>query len=193
MTASSMPPTINPFCSVHEFWQQWGETIPKTPVLDRKSISTYLDFVTEEMREIREDLDLEDPTATIMDGACDAFVYLTSMLLRGGYYYIFPYMYREVMNSNRTKGDGSRLFDDTGRMIKGQGYRKPDLRRFMKNPLSVRPEIGSLLSVEELRGLGVAVSSPTQFQFVLSTQSGVPPFCALAYLLPHVDVEEFLL
>lgn len=180
--------------TIEAFRNRWADKPGMEKVLlprpQIELLDTYTDFVHEELREMSDSMVMPDRQMEIEfgDGLCDAFVYLATMTARSGYQYIFPYLYREVARSNATKGQGDQLFSESGRMIKGEGYSRPNLKKYWSNVISID------------RSKAPAEVLAFVEQYFLNTSSNLPDhldiqadrvFLVLAAKFPTIDLEPF--
>ena len=192
--------------TAENFRKKWGdepgmrdEPHPIDVGANLEVITQYCMFVKEEMDEIltaiRGGGTPEEKQKAVADGMCDGLVYLATMVSRTGFLSLMPYLYREVARSNNTKGEGGVLFNESGKMIKGPNYRKPDFSRFWASELAVTHSFSD--DIFEQPWAGDLTFSDRKFYTVIGytaiAENPIPPFWIIAKNMPECDIEQHIL
>lgn len=122
---------------IRDFRIKFGMPIREYPSLEwttTQGWERHLKYMREEITEIEDDLNIgpeEDRMIGVLDGFCDLLVFFEHALFDSGLIDIFEAGYRMVNESNLSKGCSGRSshFDENGKLKKGPGFVRPDLRR----------------------------------------------------------------
>ena len=120
------------FDDVKIFMKTFGQgvsIIPKFP--DKKTIQLRYDLIEEELKELKLAFDNKD----LLEVA-DALTDILYVTYGAGHAFgiNLDKCFKEVQNSNMSKLDnnGKAIFNESGKVMKGPGYFKPDLSKFIK-------------------------------------------------------------
>lgn len=140
--------------SIIAFRSRFGLPVPDEPTeIPVQEIKDYISFMREELTELEDALLVPDDKARwgeMSDALCDQLVFFHHLTCKLGIGKAMHDLFAEVDNSNHTKGDGNVLFDsETGKMIKGIGYQKPDMHKFFRDTLTGSTECVSKIDFTE--------------------------------------------
>ena len=118
---------------------------------------------------------------------CDALVFLIVMIIRLGYMYILPAMYSRVETSNLSKGHDGKLFDDSGKMIKGPDFVRVDFQCMWSRSLLIAPTLYEAIIADHPDGLEGMTFRPTNSSWVRvsSASPHPPPYHTLVHHYPE--------
>ena len=122
------------FIKVKEFMKAFGQEVksdafpPEWPDKDTRQLR--LDLIGEEFQELVESVDDQD-----MVGVADALTDLLYVVYGAGHAFGIDLdkCFNEVQNSNMSKLDenGKPIYNDSGKVMKGSNYFKPNLSKFV--------------------------------------------------------------
>ena len=120
------------FESVRKFMEIFGQEIKeKAEFPNEKIISLRYDLIKEELGELKEAMNNKD-----IKEVADALTDILYVTYGAGHAYgiNLDKCFKEVQNSNMSKlsEDGKPIYNDSGKVMKGPKYFKPDLRKFVK-------------------------------------------------------------
>ena len=120
------------FDDVKIFMQTFGQGVSITPKFpDKKTIQLRYDLIEEELKELKLAFDNKD----LLEVA-DALTDILYVTYGAGHAFgiNLDKCFKEVQNSNMSKldNDGKAIFNESGKVMKGPGYFKPDLSKFIK-------------------------------------------------------------
>jgi predicted HAD superfamily Cof-like phosphohydrolase len=120
------------FDDVKIFMQTFGQGVSITPKFpDKKTIQLRYDLIEEELKELKLAFDNKD----LLEVA-DALTDILYVTYGAGHAFgiNLDKCFKEVQNSNMSKLDnnGKAIFNESGKVMKGPGYFKPDLSKFIK-------------------------------------------------------------
>ena len=121
------------FQSVKKFMQTFGQEVKdKTEFPDKKIVQLRYDLIKEELEEFNEAIKDKDMTE-IADALTD-ILYVT---YGAGHAFGIDLdeCFNEVQKSNMSKigVNGKPIYNESGKVMKGPNYFKPDLNKFLKN------------------------------------------------------------
>ena len=110
-----------------------GESPNKPTVLSHKETQLRFDLAFEELKEYEEAAHLGD-LVEIADALGDQLYILFGTILRHGMKHIIEDVFNEIHSSNMSKRDkdGNPIFREDGKVLKGENYFKPNLKRIVK-------------------------------------------------------------
>jgi predicted HAD superfamily Cof-like phosphohydrolase len=110
-----------------------GEAPAKPTVLSHKETQLRFDLAFEELKEYEEAAHLGD-LVEIADALGDQLYILCGTILRHGMSHIIEDVFNEIHASNMSKRDknGNPIFREDGKVLKGENYFKPNLKRIVK-------------------------------------------------------------
>jgi predicted HAD superfamily Cof-like phosphohydrolase len=119
------------FDKVGIFMKTFGQEVKNKPALSSKKINKLrIDLIKEEFDELTEAMKNKD----LLEVA-DALTDILYVVYGAGHAFGFDLdkCFNEVQNSNMSKLDnnGKPIYNDTGKVMKGPGYFKPDLSKFV--------------------------------------------------------------
>ena len=119
------------FESVKKFMKTFGQEIrEKAGFPDKKIMSLRYDLIKEELEELKEALDNKD-----IKEVADALTDILYVTYGAGHAFGIDLdkCFDEVQNSNMSKLDknGKPIYNDSGKVMKGPNYFKPDLSKFV--------------------------------------------------------------
>ncbi len=120
------------FDDVKIFMQTFGQGVSITPKFpDKKTIQLRYDLIEEELKELKLAFDNKD----LLEVA-DALTDILYVTYGAGHAFgiNLDKCFKEVQNSNMSKLDnnGKAIFNESGKVMKGPGYFKPNLSKFIK-------------------------------------------------------------
>ena len=120
------------FSQVGTFMKTFGQEIKDTPSFSTDKINKLrLDLIKEELKELKEAIDNKD----LLEVA-DALTDILYVTYGAGHAFgiNLDKCFEEVQNSNMSKLDdnGKPIYNDSGKVMKGPNYFKPDLSKFIK-------------------------------------------------------------
>jgi len=120
------------FKKVQEFMETFGQEVKLKPSLSSEKINKLrLDLIKEELDELKEAINNND----LLEVA-DALTDILYVTYGAGHAFGIDLdsCFQEVQNSNMSKlgEDGKPIYNDAGKVMKGQNYFKPDLSKFIK-------------------------------------------------------------
>ena len=120
------------FDDVKIFMQTFGQGVSITTKFpDKKTIQLRYDLIEEELKELKLAFDNKD----LLEVA-DALTDILYVTYGAGHAFgiNLDKCFKEVQNSNMSKLDnnGKAIFNESGKVMKGPGYFKPDLSKFIK-------------------------------------------------------------
>ncbi len=120
------------FKKVQEFMETFGQEVKLKPSLSSEKINKLrLDLIKEELDELKEAINNND----LLEVA-DALTDILYVTYGAGHAFGIDLdsCFQEVQNSNMSKlGEGGKpIYNDTGKVMKGPNYFKPDLSKFIK-------------------------------------------------------------
>jgi predicted HAD superfamily Cof-like phosphohydrolase len=120
---------------VEEFHKAFGVANAYKPnVEDDKVNQLRLELLVEELEELADALDDGDPVATL-DALTDLQYVLDGAYLTLGFAHVKERAFAEVHRSNMSKlgSDGKPILSESGKVLKGEHYFKPNLKQFVDN------------------------------------------------------------
>tara|TARA_Y100001954_G_C15247229_1_gene331044 strand:+ start:122 stop:493 length:372 start_codon:yes stop_codon:yes gene_type:complete len=119
------------FNKVGEFMKTFGQEVKNKPSLSTEKINQLrISLIQEELSELKEAMDNKD----LLEVA-DALTDLLYVTYGAGHAFGIDLdkCFDEVQNSNMSKLDdnGKPIFNDSGKVMKGPNYFKPDLTKFV--------------------------------------------------------------
>jgi predicted HAD superfamily Cof-like phosphohydrolase len=119
------------FEKVKQFMQTFGQEVKKKPSFsDEKTNQLRLDLITEELAELKHAMSSKD----LLEVA-DALTDILYVTYGAGHAFGIDLdkCFDEVQNSNMSKlgKDGKPIYNDSGKVMKGPNYFKPDLSKFL--------------------------------------------------------------
>ena len=120
------------FNKVKTFMQTFGQEIKKKPSFSADKINTLRqDLIEEELNELKEAMKNKD----ILEVA-DALTDILYVTYGAGHAFGIDLdkCFEEVQNSNMSKLDenGKPIYNESGKVMKGPGYFKPNLKKILK-------------------------------------------------------------
>ena len=120
------------FTSVKKFMETFGQEVKLKAAFPSEKISKLrYDLIKEELDEFREALN--DKNLTEVADSLTDILYVT---YGAGHAFGIDLdkCFLEVQNSNMSKldGDGKPIYDESGKVMKGPNYFKPDLNKFIR-------------------------------------------------------------
>jgi len=119
------------FEKVKQFMQTFGQEVKiKASFSDEKTNQLRLDLISEELEELKNAMASKD----LLEVA-DALTDILYVTYGAGHAFgiNLDKCFDEVQNSNMSKlgSDGKPIYNDSGKVMKGPGYFKPDLSKFL--------------------------------------------------------------
>ena len=119
------------FEKVKQFMQTFGQEIKiKASFSDEKTNQLRLDLITEELEELKNAIESKD----LLEVA-DALTDILYVTYGAGHAFgiNLDKCFDEVQNSNMSKlgSDGKPIYNESGKVMKGPDYFKPDLSKFL--------------------------------------------------------------
>jgi predicted HAD superfamily Cof-like phosphohydrolase len=119
------------FEKVKQFMQTFGQEVKTKPSFsDEKTNQLRLDLITEELEELKNAMKTKD----LLEVA-DALTDILYVTYGAGHAFGIDLdkCFDEVQNSNMSKlgKDGKPIYNDSGKVMKGPSYFKPDLSKFI--------------------------------------------------------------
>ena len=119
------------FEKVKKFMQTFGQEVKtKTSFSDEKTNQLRLDLISEELEELRNAMESKD----LLEVA-DALTDILYVTYGAGHAFGIDLdkCFDEVQNSNMSKlgADGKPIYNESGKVMKGPDYYKPDLSKFL--------------------------------------------------------------
>ena len=120
------------FDKVGTFMKTFGQEVKTRPSFSTDKINKLrLDLIKEELSELTEAMNSKD----LLEVA-DALTDILYVTYGAGHAFgiNLDKCFEEVQNSNMSKlgADGKPIYNEFGKVMKGPGYFKPDLRKFLK-------------------------------------------------------------
>ena len=120
------------FESVKNFMKTFGQEVKeKAEFPSDKITSLRYDLICEELSELKEAIDNKD-----IKEVADALTDILYVTYGAGHAFgiNLDKCFEEVQNSNMSKlgNDGKPIYNETGKVMKGPNYFKPDLSKFLK-------------------------------------------------------------
>ena len=119
------------FEDVRKFMETFGQIVrtkPKFP--DEKTMRLRFDLIQEELNELKEAMDTKN-----LKEVADALTDILYVTYGAGHAFGIDLdkCFNEVQNSNMSKLDenGKPIYNDSGKVMKGPNYFKPDLSKFV--------------------------------------------------------------
>ncbi len=119
------------FEKVKQFMQTFGQEVKtKASFSDEKTNQLRLDLIKEELEELKNAMESKD----LLEVA-DALTDILYVTYGAGHAFgiNLDKCFDEVQNSNMSKlgNDGKPIYNESGKVMKGPGYFKPDLSKFL--------------------------------------------------------------
>ena len=119
------------FEKVKQFMQTFGQEVKtKASFSDKKTNQLRLDLISEELEELRNAMESKD----LLEVA-DALTDILYVTYGAGHAFGIDLdkCFDEVQNSNMSKlgADGKPIYNESGKVMKGPDYYKPDLSKFL--------------------------------------------------------------
>ena len=120
------------FEDVKIFMETFGQRVRTTPQFpDQKTMRLRLDLIKEELKELEEAMNNKD-----LKEIADALTDILYVTYGAGYAYgiNLDKCFKEVQRANMSKlgKDGKPIFNESGKVMKGPNYTKPDLKKFVE-------------------------------------------------------------
>ena len=120
------------FESVKKFMQTFGQEVKEKPGFpNNKIISLRYDLINEELAELKDAINKKD-----IKEVADALTDILYVTYGAGHAFgiNLDNCFEEVQKSNMSKlgKDGKPIFNESGKVMKGPDYFKPDLSKFIK-------------------------------------------------------------
>ena len=120
------------FKKVKKFMQTFGQDVKSKPSFSTEKINSLrYNLIKEELDELKEAMDNKD----ILEVA-DALTDILYVTYGAGHAFGIDLdaCFEEVQNSNMSKlgSDGKPIYNESGKVMKGPNYFKPDLSKFIK-------------------------------------------------------------
>ena len=120
------------FSKVKTFMNTYGQDVKEKPDFpDSKIVKLRIDLIEEELNELKEAINNND----IVEVA-DALTDILYVTYGAGHAFgiNLDKCFEEVQNSNMSKlgNDGKPIFNESGKVMKGPNYFKPNLNQFLK-------------------------------------------------------------
>ena len=120
------------FQKVGLFMKTFGQEIKTKPSLSSEKINNLrINLISEELEELKDAIKNNDLKETI-----DALTDILYVTYGAGHAFgiDFDKCFEEVQNSNMSKlgDDGKPIYNESGKVMKGPNYFKPDLLKFIK-------------------------------------------------------------
>jgi predicted HAD superfamily Cof-like phosphohydrolase len=121
------------FEKVKQFMQTFGQEVKtKASFSNEKTNQLRLDLISEELEELKNAMTSKD----LLEVA-DALTDILYVTYGAGHAFgiNLDKCFDEVQNSNMSKlgSDGKPIYNESGKVMKGPGYFKPDLSKFLNN------------------------------------------------------------
>ena len=120
------------FETVRKFMETFGQMVrtkPKFP--DEKTMKLRFDLIQEELNELKQAMDTKN-----LQEIADALTDILYVTYGAGYAYgiNLDKCFKEVQKSNMSKlgKDGKPIFNESGKVMKGPNYIKPNLKQFVE-------------------------------------------------------------
>lgn len=124
--------TRNSYERVREFHEVFGHPVAEAPNfnVDETREELRMELIREEWKELN-DAVLDNDIVAIADALGDLEYVINGMALEYGIN--LPAVVKEIHRSNMTKlgPDGRPIYRADGKILKGEGYEEPDLRRVL--------------------------------------------------------------
>ena len=120
------------FQKVKTFMQTFGQEVKSKPSFSTEKINTLrYNLIKEELDELKQAMDSKD-LLEVADALTDILYVTYGAGVAFGI--DLDKCFEEVQNSNMSKlgEDGKPIYNDTGKVMKGPNYFKPDLSKFVK-------------------------------------------------------------
>jgi len=120
------------FEDVKIFMETFGQRVRTTPQFpDQKTMRLRLDLIKEELKELEEAMNNKD-----LKEIADALTDILYVTYGAGFAYgiNLDKCFKEVQRANMSKlgKDGKPIFNESGKVMKGPNYTKPDLKKFVE-------------------------------------------------------------
>ena len=120
------------FESVKKFMETFGQKVmTKASFPEEKIVNLRLDLIREELSELKEAVEKND-----IKEVADALTDILYVTYGAGHAFGIDLdkCFEEVQNSNMSKlgKDGRPIYNDSGKVMKGPNFYKPDLSKFLK-------------------------------------------------------------
>ena len=119
------------FEDVKIFMETFGQIVRTKPQFpEKKTMQLRLDLIKEELKELEEAMNNKD-----LKEIADALTDILYVTYGAGYAYgiNLDKCFKEVQRANMSKlgKDGKPIFNESGKVMKGPNYIKPDLKQFV--------------------------------------------------------------
>jgi len=120
------------FEDVKIFMKTFGQIVRTKPEFpDKKTMQLRLDLIKEELQELEEAMNNKD-----LKEIADALTDILYVAYGAGYAYGIDLdkCFKEVQRANMSKlgKDGKPIFNESGKIMKGPNYTKPNLKQFVE-------------------------------------------------------------
>jgi predicted HAD superfamily Cof-like phosphohydrolase len=120
------------FEDVKIFMETFGQIVRTKPQFpEKKTMQLRLDLIKEELKELEEAMNNKD-----LKEIADALTDILYVTYGAGYAYgiNLDKCFKEVQRANMSKlgKDGKPIFNESGKVMKGPNYIKPDLKQFVE-------------------------------------------------------------
>ena len=120
------------FEDVKKFMKTFGQKIITKPQFpDEKTMKLRFDLIQEELNELKEAMETKN-----LQEIADALTDILYVTYGAGYAYgiNLDKCFKEVQRANMSKlgNDGKPIYNENGKVMKGPGYTKPNLKQFVE-------------------------------------------------------------
>jgi len=118
---------------VREWHEAFDVPVENAPTIPKHRAQMRLDILEEEVAELRAAVEAGD-LVEALDALCDIQYVLDGTFLEFGLHQLKHDAMAEVHSSNMSKlgADGRPVLRDDGKVLKGPGFRQPDLARLLE-------------------------------------------------------------
>ena len=118
---------------VREWHEAFDVPVENAPTIPKHRAQMRLDILEEEVAELRAAVETGD-LVEALDALCDIQYVLDGTVLEFGLHQLKQDAMAEVHSSNMSKlgADGRPVLRDDGKVLKGPGFRQPDLARLLE-------------------------------------------------------------
>ena len=118
---------------VREWHEAFDVPVENAPTIPKHRAQMRLDILEEEVAELRAAVEADD-LVEALDALCDIQYVLDGTFLEFGLHQLKHDAMAEVHSSNMSKlgTDGRPVLRDDGKVLKGPGFRQPDLARLLE-------------------------------------------------------------
>lgn len=118
---------------VREWHEAFDVPVENAPTIPKHRAQMRLDILEEEVAELRAAVEADD-LVEALDALCDIQYVLDGTFLEFGLHQLKQDAMAEVHSSNMSKlgANGRPVLRDDGKVLKGPGFRQPDLARLLE-------------------------------------------------------------